>query len=46
MALLIHTEYASRESDEGRRGDTAWLLWGLVMRLAQAVRIGVKMNEG
>lgn len=27
----------ARESDKGRRGDSAWPLWGMVMRLVQAV---------
>lgn len=29
----------SRQLDKGRRGDNAWPLWGLVMRLVQAVSV-------
>ena len=35
------------ESDKGRRGDSAWPLWGLVMRLVQAMgmhRDGTRRN--
>lgn len=36
---LVTSLTQTRQLDDGRRGDNAWPLWGLVMRLAQAVMI-------
>ena len=44
LHLMAHMHL---QSDKGRRGDSAWPLWGLVMRLAQAMgmhRDGVRWN--
>ncbi|RDH28069.1 hypothetical protein BDQ94DRAFT_163103 [Aspergillus welwitschiae] len=45
--VILHAENWSRQLDKGGRGDNSWPLWGLVMRLVQAMgmhRDGTRWN--
>lgn len=39
VSRLVTRALTSSETEEGRNGDSAWPLWGLAMRLIQAVSV-------